>query len=266
MKKLIVFAASILFSFLVNAADISILCNQETLQDIYFSNQIIPRAGRPANEVTLITWNAHKLADENFFYDLKKLSTDADILMVQEAVHTTNWQNAFAAYMPFSFTFFKSFCWGDSANGVLTGSRFPLSRNTAVLSPGTEPITFTHKVSGYSQIVINNQVVHIINTHALNFNPGTSFEEQIDQLVKFIGTLKGAVIWAGDFNTWNPLRKSYLNEQTAKVGLTHDVPSNDDRFLILDHIYVRGFSMVKTEVVDEKSSDHVPLRTTLRLN
>jgi endonuclease/exonuclease/phosphatase (EEP) superfamily protein YafD len=168
--------------------------------------------------------------------------------------------------MPFSFNFFKSFCWGDSANGVLTGSRFPLERNTAVISPGTEPIASTPKVSGYSQIKIDNKIVHIINTHALNFNSGSLFETQIDQLVRFIGTLQGPVIWAGDFNTWNPLRKSYLNEQTAKVGLVHDVPTNDDRFLILDHIYVRGFSVIKTEVVSEKSSDHVPLRTTLRLN
>lgn len=256
----------IIFSFaFAQAEDNSVLCSNEAMKQISFSKQIIPRPRDPS-EITLISWNAHKLADKQFFYDLQNLSHQADILMVQEAVHTTNWQNAFQGYMPFAFNFYKSFCWNDNANGVLTGARFNLENNVPLLSPGTEPGSFTHKVSGYSQIRINNQVVHLMNTHALNFNVGISFEDQIDQIVTFLAQVKGPIIWAGDFNTWNPLRSDYLNKQTAKIGLTHIIPLADDRFLTLDHVYARGFVAAKTEVLDFKSSDHVPMKTTLRLN
>lgn len=264
MKFKLVAFVSLAFALNAVAEDYSVLCDQDQIRQLSFSKQVSARP-HAANEVTLISWNAHKLADTNFFYDLKKLSAGADLMMVQEAVHTTAWQAAFASHMPFAFSFNKSFCWDDTANGVLTASRLGLDKNLALLSPGTEPGSFTHKVSGYSQILIGGKTVHVINTHALNFNVGIAFEDQIDQLAKFMAQLQGPIIWAGDFNTWNPLRTDYLNEKAKTLGLTHVTPTNDSRFLVLDHIYVRGLTAVSAEVLDLKSSDHYPLKATLRL-
>ncbi|MBC7465406.1 MAG: endonuclease/exonuclease/phosphatase family protein [Bdellovibrio sp.] len=253
------------FALRAYADDSSVLCQQDQVRQLSFSRQVISRV-KPSNEVSLVTWNAHKLEDKNFFFDLKKLSESSDLLMVQEAVHTTAWQAAFASHMPFAFSFNKSFCWDDKANGVMTASRIGLNNNLALLSPGTEPGSFTHKVTGYSQILVGGKVVHVINTHALNFNVGIAFEEQIDHLVKFMAQLQGPIIWAGDFNTWNPLRTDYLNEKAKTLGLSHVNPARDSRFLVLDHIYVRGFTAISAEVLDLQSSDHFPIKATLRLN
>lgn len=245
-----------------HAEDNSALCQQDNLRQITFTNKATVRN---ANEITILSWNAHKLADKKYFFDLKKLSETTDIMMVQEAIHTTAWQNAFASHMPFAFSFNKSFCWNDTANGVLTASRFGLANNVALVSPGVEPGSFTPKVSGYSQVKIGNTWVHIMNTHALNFNVGISFENQIDQLVNFLKQVQGPIIWAGDFNTWNPLRMNYLNEQAKALGLVHLTPKNDSRTLKLDHIYVRGFLVTSTEILDNKTSDHQPVQAILKL-
>lgn len=269
MKKIYLFVlySSVIFShtaFANGIAERSHLCLTEENQ-VSFAKSI---ESRNSDEISLITWNAHKFDDSRFFDDLKHLSQDSDILMVQEAMHSSSWQQTLASQLPMSFSFFKSFCNGDfQATGVMTAARGLLEFNRTLTSPKTEPITATPKVSGYSQVVINNQVIHLINTHALNFNTGEHFEMQIDSLAKFIANLQGPVIWAGDFNTWNPGRLSFLNDRAQRVaGLRHLTPALDRRFLVLDHVYVRGLEPIKIEVLTENSSDHFPIRAVFKLN
>lgn len=261
MKTIIL--AVILIS-LNSYADRSALCDQVFKDSVQFSKRIQPPTS--VDHLTIITWNAHKYADQNFFWDLKKLSAQADILMVQEAVHSTNWQAAFASYLPFSFSFFKSFCTrDDKATGVQTAARYLLKDNKNIISMDTEPVSFTPKVTGLSRIEVpgHGQVL-LVNTHALNFNLGELFKRQIDQVVAYLATEKGPIIWAGDFNTWDSSRKAYLNKKTKSLGLIHVVPNHDDRNLILDHIYIRGFEVISADVLNEKSSDHQPVQAVLR--
>lgn len=265
MKQLLSFSLAFIALTTFAADSSSELClNDSKANQLSFFQSIHPRNSQ---EITLVTWNAHKFEDRQFFYDLKELSQTSDILMVQEAMHSSAWQAAFASHFSMSFSFFKSFCNGDDqATGVMTAARELLESNQTLTSPGTEPITFTPKVSGYSIVKINTQLIHLINTHALNFNTGADFEAHIDQIAQFIAGLSGPVIWAGDFNTWNPLRKSYLNEKAKALGLTHLIPNPDQRNLILDHVYIRGLTATKTEVLTQNSSDHFPVRTILKLN
>ncbi len=260
--KLILFIGLIVVAFTTQAQEASELCGQVFNDHISFSNQI---QIRNVSEITLITWNAHKFEDKQFVTDLKKLSDTSDLMLIQEAMHSTNLQNSFANSFPFSFSFHKSFCTSDrKATGVMSAARFLLQNTLTLVSPGTEPFSFTPKVSAYSQMIVNNQIVHVINTHALNFNTGSDFERQMDQVANFISQLSGPIIWAGDFNTWNPERKKYLEHLTQSLQLEHLNPEKDPRNLILDHIFVRGFTALKTEVLTQKSSDHLPLRTTLK--
>ncbi len=244
----------------------SVLCNEQSKADqISFSNSIVSRG--PSDLVTVFSWNGQKFQDSQYFYDVKKFSTTSDIIMIQEAMHSAGWQAAFASHMSMSFSFHKSFCDFDNlATGVMTAARYQLEEPLTLTSPGTEPGSFTPKVSGYSTVTINNKKVHLINTHALNFNTGRDFEQQIEQLADFISKLNGPIIWAGDFNTWSPGRKAFLNMHAAKLGLIHLVPSVEPRLLILDHIYVRGFTPVSAEIIEMDSSDHDPIRAVLKLN
>jgi endonuclease/exonuclease/phosphatase (EEP) superfamily protein YafD len=244
----------------------SVLCNQVTNNQLSFSSANLVR--RDSAELSLITWNAHKLADKNYLPDLVKLSADADLIFVQEAMHSADLQKDFSTQLDMSFSFHKSFCTKENeATGVMTGSRYELKSNLTIVSPDTEPFTFTPKVSGYSTVEIPEiGTVHLINTHGLNFNIGNKFARQINHLAQFMSKLQGPVIWAGDFNTWSPDRKEHLFETAKILGMTHLKPSNDSRKLLkLDHIFVRGLEAVSTTLLDNyKSSDHAPIKVVLK--
>lgn len=247
-------------------ADSSRLCQQQDHAPLIFSQTV---EDRQSSEFSLITWNAHKLADPQFLPDLVELSHGADLILIQEAMHSDSLQNQLSRSFNFNFSFYKSFCNSDNqATGVMTASRYTLQNTQTLVSPDTEPILFTHKVSGYAQINVPGiGLVHVINTHALNFNIGFKFERQIDQVASFISHLQGPVIWAGDFNTWIGFRKSYLNDKATKLGLQHLMPQNDSRNLKLDHIYVRGLRAVQVKLLDQyHSSDHKPIEVVFQKN
>ncbi|MBY0554562.1 endonuclease/exonuclease/phosphatase family protein [bacterium] len=263
MKKSVL----LLTLFSLNAyAGPSVLCDQISHNQISFSAPSLVK--RDSTELTLVTWNAHKLADKKYMPDLVQLSQDSDLILIQEAMHSDNLQNSFAAQFNMSFSFHKSFCNGKKhATGVMTGSRYELSNNLTIVSPDTEPFTFTPKVSGYSMIHIPEiGTVHVINTHGLNFNLGNKFARQINHLAQFMHKLEGPIIWAGDFNTWSPDRKDHLYETARILGMTHLKPSNDSRTLLkLDHVFVRGLEAVSSTLLDNyKSSDHAPIKIVLK--
>ena len=221
---------------------------------------------RNSDQLVLIDWNAHKLEDKQFIQDLSTLAQTADIITIQEAMHSKDFQNDFLNLFPFSFSFHKSFCNRQlEATGVLNISRYLLENNKTLVAPDTEPLLNTPKVSGYSTVLIPEiGRIHIINTHALNFNFGYEFRRQIDSVAKFIESLEGPVIWAGDFNTWNESRKAYLLKRTSKLGLKLLVPPVDNRSLKLDHVFVRGLKAKSVEVLYQyTSSDHLPLKVIL---
>lgn len=242
----------------------SVLCKSDSSRQLSFANQL---QIRQSTEFSMITWNAHKLGDSKFLPDLLHLSRDTDLILIQEAMHNSDLQQTFTNQFEFSFSFNKSFCNNSKeATGVMNASRFILQNNMTIVSPKNEPITSTPKVSGYSVIQIPEiGIVHIINTHALNFNFGSDFNSQINHLAKFIKQLNGPVIWAGDFNTWSQGRQHHLDETAQSLGLTHLKPKNDNRNLKLDHIYVRGLELVDIEVLTQyQSSDHYPVRATFK--
>lgn len=267
MKTSILHSLFIVMAALPTLADPSVtspLC-QDTRNQISFARQIEPR--HSSDELSVVTWNAHKLADPQFIQDLAELSQTSDVMMIQEAMHSTQIQNYFSSHFNFSFSFHKSFCDDNNqATGVMNASRYNLESSLTLVSSRTEPITHTPKVSGYSALDIPEiGTVHIINTHGLNFNTGSKFRQQMNEIAAFIRQLQGPVIWAGDFNTWSPGRKDHLNTRAAELGLTHLRPSGDNRNLKLDHIYVRGLELIRVEMLNNyRSSDHLPIRAVFR--
>lgn len=253
-----------LISVLSHAQDISSLCYGPDRNQLSFAGASYPQP-RDHGELSVITWNAHKFSDRQFLPDLRRLSETTDVILIQEAMHSSGWQKELISLTAFDFSFHKSFCMlSKRATGVINSSRFQLFNNLTLPSPGVEPLALTHKVSAYSQILVDGQVIHIINTHALNFNIGGPFERQVYQIAKFISKLSGPVIWAGDFNTWNSIRYEYLMRITTALKLKHLLPEHDTRRLKLDHIFIRGLTPVATEVLKEDSSDHFPLKTVLK--
>lgn len=252
-----------LVSFTV-LADGSVLCEKSTQNQLSFSNLL---QIRNSNELSVITWNAHKLTNKKFLPDLIQLSEHTDIILIQEAMHSGELQKTLVTKFDFSFSFSKSFCTSDNqATGVMNGSRYLLQNNLTLVSPDFEPVTNTPKVSGYSAIIIPEiGVVHIINTHGINFDLGSKFGNQITKLADFISKLDGPVIWAGDFNTWSSGRQKLLDKKTRELGLSQLKPSIDNRNQKLDHVYIKGLEVIDIQILENiRSSDHLPIKATFR--
>lgn len=253
---------SLIFVAQIAHANPSMLCEEgATAKLVQFSNQISLRQGKT---IEVLTWNVLKFKRENSFSDLMNLSNKSDIAFVQEAVHSQDLQTSAAQSVAMDWTFFKSFCRDYGATGVQTGTRFPQQKVEAVLAPGIEPIVNTPKVTGYSVIEIQGVKVLLINVHGLNANKGLDFEKHMDQIYEEAKLFFGPIIWAGDFNTWNPLRMAYLNAKAKALGMTILKPEVDNRKQKLDHIIVRGFKAKSVTVLDTYlTSDHFPVRAEL---
>ncbi len=249
--------------FTAYAAESS-LCEKSAGNQLSFSNLLQIRT---TPEFSVITWNAHKLTDRKFMPDLIQLSRETDVILIQEAMHNSELQGTLAAKFDFSFSFSKSFCTSDKqATGVMNASRYLLQNNATLVSPDLEPVINTPKVSGYSAVSIPEiGVVHIINTHGLNFNLGSKFDNQINKLAAFIQKLEGPVIWAGDFNTWSAGRQKHLDKKTKELGLTHLLPTTDNRSQKLDHVYIKGLEVIDIQILENiRSSDHLPMKAIFK--
>lgn len=246
-------------------ANPSALCETDAPEKlIRFSNSVIPRQEKT---IEVLTWNVLKFKRENSFSDLVSLAGKSDIAFVQEAVHSQNLQTDAAQSVSMDWTFFKSFCRDYGATGVQTGSRFLQLQAEAVLAPGLEPVVNTPKVTGFSTVEIEGVKVLLINVHGLNANKGLDFEKHMDQIYEIAKQFAGPIIWAGDFNTWNPVRTAYLNAKAKALNMTMLKPEVDNRKLKLDHIIVRGFKAKSVTVLENYiSSDHFPVRAELELS
>lgn len=242
------------------SANPSPLCNSND-ELVRFSQGPVPREEKT---IEVLTWNVLKFQRDNSFTDLMALTNKSDIAFVQEAVHSSDNQASATKSVAMDWTFFKSFCRDYGATGVQTGSRFSQVQTDALLAPAIEPIVNTPKVTGFSTIEIQGVKVLLINVHGLNANKGLDFEKHMDQITEVAKTFNGPIIWAGDFNTWNPLRTAYLNSKAKELGMIMLKPEVDNRTKKLDHILVRGFRAKSVTVLDTyQSSDHFPVRAEL---
>jgi endonuclease/exonuclease/phosphatase (EEP) superfamily protein YafD len=88
-----------------------------------------------------------------------------------------------------------------------------------------------------------------VNTHLINFVNLERFRTQLAQLEALIKPYEGAVIFAGDFNTWHQSRWELLAQMIDRLGLqpvtfAAKEQQNIKRFLNsppLDYIFSRGF-------------------------
>ena len=246
-------------------ANPSVLCESNSNDSLVRFSENIDSLNKDTIEV--LTWNVLKFKRENSFSDFTKLSTKADIAFIQEAIHSVDLQKKTAQSISMDWTFFKSFCREYGASGVQTGTRYAQIEVDAVLAPNVEPVVNTPKVTGFSTVVISGQQVLLINVHGLNANKGLDFEKHMDQIYDVASKFTGPIIWAGDFNTWNPVRMAYLKNKGQALGMNLLVPEIDNRKLKLDHILVRGFKAKSVKILDTyQSSDHWPVIAELELS
>ncbi len=166
----------------------------------------------------------------------------------------------------------------NSYSGVLIATKSDRIYSKAQISPHQEPVTGTPKVSLFVEYSLGSdrETLLTVNTHLINFVETSKFQAQLQEIAAIIAQHRGAVIFSGDFNTWNRTRWLLLLQMTSKLGLTPVAfPAIEalkiKRFLLsppLDYIFYRGFRQknASAKVIDKiSSSDHNPLLVELCL-
>jgi len=150
--------------------------------------------------------------------------------------------------------------------GVLTAGTVESSYAQAYLSEGQEVFIGPHKsmlLTSY-QFKDHNKLL-VLNIHAINFRENNRYNKELERFFDFIARYEGALLVAGDFNSWNKKRLEKLYENVNKIklkvvsfGTQSDVKSFRGNHL--DFIFYKGLELLDASVEKaDKHSDHNPL-------
>ncbi len=217
------------------------------------------------NTHSLFLWNVFKEGKRHFSAEFEKFQNKyhPSIALFQEATIDEEWKSS-SCLKDSDCYFSEAFKFKDKGFGVLTSSQYPITYAEAIHSDLTEPILNTPKTSLLTVISIKGIEVLIVNTHGINFVTLTAYEEQLKEIVKKAKDFRGPMIWAGDFNSWNPGRYNLLETATKALEL-EELKINHLNLVKsflgfkLDRVFTRGLSSLKAQAIECESSDHNPI-------
>jgi endonuclease/exonuclease/phosphatase (EEP) superfamily protein YafD len=239
---------------------------------------------QPLNDssIKMLVWNIHKEGNSrDWIEDYDKIYEDKkpDIIVLQEARLNTGLEYALHRTS-------KEMGWIFSPNieernhgtysGVLTASNAKPYEQYSITTEGLEPVVKTPKTTLITTYKLSpsNKLLLVVNVHGINMANLEEYKAQLFEIVNNISGHNGPIIFAGDFNTRNKERLSFLlRELKDKLGLETVPFAKEDkkeikRFIFspipLDHIFYSSNELeVKQDSQDVletiKSSDHKPL-------
>ena len=242
-----------------------------------FSSQLLNDSS-----IKVLVWNIHKEGNSrDWVEDYDKIYEDKkpDIIVFQEARLNTGLKYALlktSKEMGWIFSSNIEEKNHDTYSGVLTASKAKPHEQYSITTEALEPIFKTPKTALITTYKLSpsNKLLLVVNIHGINMANLEKFKAQLFKIVNEISGHSGPIIFAGDFNTRNKERLSFLlRELKAKLDLetvpfTKEDKKEIKRFLFspipLDHIF---YSSKELEVIQEspdvlediKSSDHKPL-------
>ncbi len=229
-----------------------------------------PKLPLASSQFDIFVWNVYKGQKAHLFeQDFKRLGENKDFIFLQEALLDQRmpamWRSDFSTYewhLAQSFHYKKDL----SSTGVAIGSKLtPLSVDF-IRSKTRELFWLTPKLTLFSEYSFGEKKALFVCTHVLNFVTLKAFTSSLYEIAEKISHFDGPVVLAGDFNTWNFKRYMIMKSIFRELGLEHLDLEDDGRILKLDHVFVRGFDVVKAKVHHTiVSSDHFPLEITLKL-
>ena len=160
----------------------------------------------------------------------------------------------------------------NTYSGILIATKGDRLSSKAMITRHYEPVINTPKVSLFVEYSLGDcsESLLAVNTHLINFVGLSKFKIQLQEIESVLNKHKGAIILAGDFNTWNKSRWLMLSKMAARLNLTSVSFTVEDTkkiksFLLsppLDYIFYRGLEQKPdtAKVIDDiSSSDHNPL-------
>ncbi|MGZ3775025.1 MAG: endonuclease/exonuclease/phosphatase family protein [Pseudobdellovibrionaceae bacterium] len=218
----------------------------------------------------IFVWNVFKGQKAHIFEkDFKSLGEGKDFIFLQEARVDASmpkiWQNDFPTYewhVAQSFHYKKDL----TSTGVAIGSKLKPHSLDFIRAKTRELFWLTPKLSLFSEYDFNGKKVLFVCTHVLNFVTTNAFTDSLYEIAEKMAAFNGPIVLAGDFNTWNFKRYMIMKSIFRDLNLEHLDLDDDGRLLKLDHVFVRGFEVVRARVHHTiLSSDHFPLEIRLKI-
>lgn len=223
----------------------------------------------PGPTLRIVSWNLHKNEDPGWDADLARFAAGSDLLLLQEAAMTADLQRVLAD-VGYDWLLASSFALNGRETGVLSAARVrPASACTQRFFEPLLQLPKSAVITRYAMQGIEGTLA-VANVHSINFTLGFGeYREQLEAIARELADHHGAMIVAGDFNTWNPMRLEVVNDVIGRMGLVPVLPAVDTRSRILgrqvDYVFVRGLEVVHAEAPEVGSSDHNPVLATLRI-
>ena len=222
-----------------------------------------------ASKISALIWNIKKAQLKNWKKEFINFGKGKDLFLVQEAYETDVFISTLNAFEGFEWNLGASFLYrkyGDAATGTMVASQVEPVEVLVKHSPDVEPIAGTPKSATFVKYPISGKAEEllVISVHGINFETNGAFKRHMCQIKRVIDKHVGPVLLAGDFNTWNDSRSSYLNSVTSGLGLVEAQYKNGEARMsfaghFLDHIFTRGLIVNSAEVIaDSVGSDHKP--------
>ncbi len=216
-----------------------------------------------AQSFSLLSWNIYKKnRTSHIFADyLQTTFPDIDFMLLQEAqIDPTKG----CVLNNFAFEAAANLEVGKNYYGVITAGRIHVQESKAFLSTEREMYVGTHKSLLLSKYCFEDGTeLLLVNIHAINFRENSAFEREKERLLNFLASYEGALVVAGDFNTWNNRRAEKLDNIGTKLGLKQVPFSKEVKSILgnpIDFIFYRGLKLEKSRVDDDHGiSDHHPL-------
>jgi endonuclease/exonuclease/phosphatase (EEP) superfamily protein YafD len=217
----------------------------------------------------VLIWNSHKGRDKKWQEDLERLSSQSDLVVLQEAYLTDDLQDLLNK-KHYNWDIAKAFTYNDIYSGVLTGSRVKPDFLCSFRVP--EPLSGIPKTVLITRYPLSGTDASLVmaNIHMVNFSLDLSaYRAQLKKIAEVVSQHRGPLIIAGDFNTWSAERMRLLTDFTQELGAQAVAFATDQRVTFMgqwvDHIFHR--KLVPLEPLTEKvtTSDHNPMLVTFRL-
>ena len=222
------------------------------------------------NAISLVGWNIYKGQREGWEEDLLEFSTEADIILLQEALLDDALKQVFNEQEMY-WSLNNAFRYKGNEAGVLIASKVQPLSQCGMRHP--EPITVIPKTMLISRFSIQGTTEELLvaNIHGINFSTGLgSYREQFSSLKEILQTHQGPIILGGDFNNWSEGRTKVIEQLADVLSLKALSFSKGKKTMFLgkplDHIFYRGLIPVAANIYAVQTSDHNPMLVTFKVS
>jgi endonuclease/exonuclease/phosphatase (EEP) superfamily protein YafD len=228
------------------------------------------------NSIKILIWNLLKAERAGWAYDFKNMSSNKDILLLQEGYLSDITEYTFSELDTFRFDMGVSFLYKNDNNietGTIVGSKVVPSETGFKRTKDFEPFIKTPKTITYGVYPIagTEKELMVISIHGMNFTKQYAFNNQVRQALELLDRHDGPAVFAGDFNTRTKKRLKFLRTKMKVRGFKELSYTDDKRMAVfgnvLDHTFTKGLLVREAKVLKHiKTSDHKAMELDLVLD